>query len=188
VTGPQAEAPGLPDLSPEASATAEEAAGLPAAADEPSAVDAPSKAPTLDDALPEPTVLADSAPEPSVFGDPPPDLALGAADLIEDKVPDSAPAVVPPPPILQGELFADLPAVRPPAPAPVVIEPAEPDNTAEPAAVSPAAFADAAQADIRPLVNRIRHLPPAALAAADLAPLLARLTDLRDRMNAPPRF
>lgn len=188
VTGQSAEASGPADLSPEASATAEEAAGVPAVADEASEVDAPSEAPTPDDALPEPTVVAHSAPEPPVIADPSPDRAAVAADLTADPVPDSAPTVAPPPPpVLQGELFADLPQVRPPAPAPVVIEAPEPDSPADAAVVSAPPPAEATPADIRALASRIRHLPPGALSGAGLAPLLARLAGLRDRMHAAPR-
>lgn len=169
----------------------------PVAEDAPAVIDPPTEAPETVDLSAEMPDLTDMSPQAPVNVDPQPDLARGAANAAPETLPGSPPAtdlsgqpdaITGPAalPFVQGELFADLPQVRPPAPA--VIEPAEPDSLAEPAPdpVVPGSV-DAALAEIRPLTNRIRHLPPAALASADLAPLLARLVALRDRMHAQPR-
>jgi DNA-binding transcriptional MerR regulator len=132
--------------------------------------------------------LSDGADPPS------PDPVAGASDPAPGPVPDSAPtpgrtplpADPPGPQALQGELFADLPDLRPPAPQPIEIGPAQADGPADPAPEP--GFADPAQADIRPLIHRVRRLPPGGLSLAGLAPLQARLAALRDRMHAPPRF
>jgi resuscitation-promoting factor RpfA len=170
-----------------------DAGDAPAGADQPAEAADPSAgapaalarvedAPTTAEPPSDASAAAIPAPAAPVQADPPP-----PETPLSDPVPGSAPAVVPPPGA-QGELFADLPQVRPPAPAPVVIEPAEAGTPAEPVVVPPPASADAAPADTRALANRIRHLPPGAVSTAGLAPLLARLADLRDRMHAPPRF
>lgn len=173
VAGQPTGVPELADQAAEAPATVEETSESPVAAEE---ADAPARAPALSDPLPEPQAAPQAAPEL------PPEPAPVAADPVADRESGSAPAA---PAIVQGELFADLPQVR--APAPVVIEAPEPATPAPAAAVSAPMPADATPADIRALASRIRHLPPGALSGAGLAPLLARLAALRDRMHAPPR-
>jgi hypothetical protein len=127
------------------------------------------------------------------------DQAL-AQDVAADRPDDAAMPPLPPaepspapPRSVQGDLFGDLPLffrqAEPagddaPGPAAIVQAAAEPATPTEPA--PPRAVDAASMADIRSMVVRIRHLPPGALAQAGLAPAVARLSALRDRMKAPP--
>jgi DNA-binding transcriptional MerR regulator len=171
-------APDALENAPVVTAQPEDAA-LPAAPPATAEADPPTQAPLADP----PPAMAGALPEAPVMADPPP----VPADLSAEPSCASAPEAQPAPAFLQGELFADLPQVRAPAPAPVVIEAVEPDSPADAVVVSAPPPAEATPADIRALASRIRHLPPGALAGAGLAPMLARLADLRDRMHAAPR-
>ena len=102
-----------------------------------------------------------------------------AADAAQPEAPPQA-RPVPLPPARDDQVAAPAP----PAPEPAPPEPSAP----EPAAAAPADAPDPG-GDVLPMAVRLRRLPPAALLrhGESLAPLRARLADLRRRAGAAGR-